>query len=94
VITSLAWLPLVPLTVLNGRFAAGVQVPFLYDYEVHARLLFSVPLLVLAELIVYVRMRALAAQFSFGRNKNHVDDRAVALRDGDQPVSFLLRLAF
>jgi len=63
VITALAWLPLVPLTILSGRFAGGVRVPFLYDYEVHARLLFSLPLLILAELVVYIRMRAIAAQF-------------------------------
>jgi hypothetical protein len=63
VITLLAWLPLVPATILGGRFDGGVKVPFLYDYEVHARLLFSVPLLILAEVIVYGRMRAIAAQF-------------------------------
>jgi hypothetical protein len=40
-----------------------VLVPFLYDVEVHARLLFSLPLMVLAEVVVYVRMRAIAAQF-------------------------------
>src|SRR3954452_325828 len=63
VITALAWLPLAPLTIIGGRFAGGVPVPFLYDFEVHARLLFSVPLMVLAELVVHVRMRAIAAQF-------------------------------
>src|SRR4051794_8126132 len=63
VITGLAWLPLVLLTILGGRFASSVHIPFLYDYEVHARLLFSVPLLVLAEVVVYFRMRAIAAQF-------------------------------
>ena len=37
--------------------------PFLYDYELHARLLFSLPLLILAEVVVYGRMRAISAQF-------------------------------
>ena len=63
IITALAWLPLVPLTIFNGRFADGVPVPFLYDFEVHARLLFALPLLVLAEMVVHFRMRAIAAQF-------------------------------
>ena len=63
VITALAWLPLVPLTIFNGRFAGGVLVPFLYDFEVHARLLFSLPLMVLAEIVVHLRMLAIAAQF-------------------------------
>jgi hypothetical protein len=63
VITALAWLPLVPLTVFSGRFAGGVLVPFLYDFEVHTRLLFSLPLMILAEMVVHIRMRAIAAQF-------------------------------
>jgi hypothetical protein len=63
VITALAWLPLIPLTILSGRFTDGVPVPFLYDFEVHARLLFSLPLMVLAEMVVYIRMRALTVQF-------------------------------
>jgi len=63
VITSFAWLPLAALAIVGGRFAAGVKVPFLYDFEVHARLLFALPLLILAELIVYVRMRAITSQF-------------------------------
>ena len=41
VIAALAWLPLVPLTILGGRFAVGVRVPFLHDFEVHVRLQFS-----------------------------------------------------
>jgi hypothetical protein len=58
-----AWLPLVPLTLLSSTFAAGVHVPFLFDFEVHARLLVALPLMVVAELIVYVRMRAITSQF-------------------------------
>jgi hypothetical protein len=63
VITAIAWLPLVPLTILSGTFVAGVNVPFFYDLEVQVRLLFALPLLILAEQIVYIRMRALVSQF-------------------------------
>jgi hypothetical protein len=63
VITAIAWLPLLALTIVDGRFAGNVKVPFVYDFEVHARLLFALPLLILAELLVYVRMRTLTAQF-------------------------------
>jgi hypothetical protein len=63
VIAALAWLPLAPLTILGGRFAGGVPMPFLYDFEVHARLLFSLPLMILAEMVVHFRMRAIASQF-------------------------------
>src|SRR5262245_1671711 len=63
VITLLAWLPLAVLSSLGGRFAAGVKVPFIYDFEVQTRLFFALPLMVLAELVVYIRMRAITAQF-------------------------------
>jgi hypothetical protein len=63
VITAVAWLPLIAFTITGGRFTGSVEIPFLYDFEVHARFLFALPLLVLAELIVNIRMRAIAAQF-------------------------------
>jgi hypothetical protein len=63
IIMALAWLPLVPLTLLDGSFAGGVKVPFLYDFEVQTRLLFALPLLILAEGFVYIRMRAITTQF-------------------------------
>ena len=37
VIVGIAWLPLVPLTILRPAFAGGVRVPFLYDCEVHSQ---------------------------------------------------------
>src|SRR5262249_14488461 len=55
VIIALAWLPLVPLTIVGGRFASGVPIPFLHDFEAHTRLLLSLPLMLLAEMIVYIR---------------------------------------
>src|SRR3954466_10196705 len=51
VILGIAWLPLVPLTIAGGRFGGGVPVPFLYDFEVHSRLLCALPLMILSELI-------------------------------------------
>jgi hypothetical protein len=62
-ITALAWLPLVALTIFDERFMSGVKLPFLYDFEVQARLLFALPLLVLAEVIVNVRISAIPEQF-------------------------------
>jgi hypothetical protein len=63
VLSTCAWLPLALLTLIGGRFAGGVRVPFLYDFEVHSRLLLSLPLLLLAEVIVHMRMRAITSQF-------------------------------
>jgi hypothetical protein len=63
VIALLAWLPLLVLTVTEGRFASGVKIPFLYDVEVHSRLLCALPLLIVAEVLVYRRMHAIVSQF-------------------------------
>ena len=63
VISGTAWLPLMVLTIIGGRFAGGVRVPFLYDISAHVRLLFVLPLMIFAELIVFRRMRAIPAQF-------------------------------
>jgi hypothetical protein len=63
VITGIAWLPLLPLAIFAGRFAGGVRVPLLYDFEVHTRLLFSLPLMIVAEFVVYGRMRMIGAEF-------------------------------
>jgi hypothetical protein len=87
VITGLAWLPLVPLTLLGGRFAGGVRVPFLYDFEAHTRLLFSLPLMILAEVVVFMRMRGIAAQFL---ERHIVTDKV--LPDFDAVLSSVIRL--
>jgi hypothetical protein len=63
VIGGVAWLPLAVLTLLGGRFAAGVKVPFLQDFEVQCRLLAMLPLLIGAELTVHGRMSNIVAEF-------------------------------
>ncbi len=39
------------------RVGDSVKVPFLFDADVHARFLLALPLLIVAELVVYQRMR-------------------------------------
>ena len=64
VITLLAWLPLLLLSVLGGRaWGRAVAVPFLTDIEVHIRYLLALPLLIVAELVVHQRMRPVIRQF-------------------------------
>jgi hypothetical protein len=64
VIALAAWLPLLILSILGGRAWGGaVAVPFLVDLDVHARFLLTLPLLVLAELVVHQRMRPVIRQF-------------------------------
>lgn len=65
IIVALVWLPLQALTTLQGQaFGANVSVPFLRDVGVHARLLFALPLLIIAEFEVWRRMRPLLTQFN------------------------------
>jgi hypothetical protein len=64
VIASLAWLPLLVLSLLEGRALGGsVTVPFLHDIEAHVRFLVALPLLILAEVAVHRRLPPLLQQF-------------------------------
>ena len=64
VISTLAWLPLLILSAIEGRlFDGNVEVPFLVDVEVHVRYLAVLPLLIAAELVVHRRLRPLLQQF-------------------------------
>ena len=60
----LTWLVLLALAAFQG-FAIGhrVEVPFLRDFAVHARFLFAVPILLLAETIVGPRVAEAARHF-------------------------------
>ena len=60
----ITWLPLLLLSTWERRAWWGdVEIPFLLNAEGHARFLLALPLLILAELGVHVRMRRLLAQF-------------------------------
>jgi len=64
VITVFAWLPLLILSALGGRaWGDSVGVPFLMDFDVQARLLLALPLLIVAERVVHQRMLPLVRQF-------------------------------
>ena len=56
-LTVLAWVPLLVLSVVEGHAWGGVALPFLHDVELHARFLLAMPLLIVAELVVHWRMR-------------------------------------
>ena len=64
VISLLAWLPLLILSALQGHMVdGGIAVPFLKDLDVHVKFLVVIPLLIVAELVVHLRMRPLVPQF-------------------------------
>jgi hypothetical protein len=59
-----AWAPLLLLTVVEGTaWGDRVKVPFLYDVEMHLRMLLALPLLVVAELVVHQRLGPTVRQF-------------------------------
>jgi hypothetical protein len=64
VISLFTWLPLLLLSVLSGDAAGGdSKVPFFYDVDAHVRFLVSLPLLLVAELVVHQRIRLTVRQF-------------------------------
>ncbi len=89
VIALLAWLPLLALSALEGQVLGGsATVPFLLDIEVHVRFLVTLPLLIVAELVVHRRMRPLLQQF---RERNLIPDNAMAQFDSAVASAFRLR---
>ena len=63
VISLLAWLPLLLLALLTDRAGGPSKVAFFYDVDVHVRFLLSVPLLLVAELVVHQRIQPIVWQF-------------------------------
>ena len=63
-ITLFAWLPLLLLSVFEGRaFGGAIRIPFLSDVEAHVRFLIALPMLVGAEVVVHRRIGPLVRQF-------------------------------
>ena len=57
------WLPLLIFTLMAGNALGGVKVPFLFDLDVHIRLLLALPLLIGLEVVVHSRMSVAVDQF-------------------------------
>jgi hypothetical protein len=61
---AIVWLPLLLLSVADDKaWGDAIAVPFLYDVDAHLRFLVALPLLIVAELVVHRRMRAVVVQF-------------------------------
>ena len=64
VITLIAWLPLLLLSVIDGSALGGeIKVPFLHAVEMHAKFLLALPILIAAELVVHLRIRPAVKAF-------------------------------
>src|SRR5215472_3414534 len=59
----IAWLPLLILSALQGVLLKNVRIPFLYDPSAHIRFLLSVPLLIVAEVVIGPRIVASTSHF-------------------------------
>jgi hypothetical protein len=62
-ITMFAWLPLLLLSLIDGKAWGGAGLPFLYDIEMQARLLVTLPLLIAAEILVHQRLGLIVGEF-------------------------------
>ena len=63
VITLVAWLPLLLLSMLGSSAGSLGRLSFFHDVEVHVRFLVALPVLILAELIVHSRIRPVVRRF-------------------------------
>jgi hypothetical protein len=60
---GLFWVPLLVLSLIDGRALAGARVPFLYDVDTAMRYLVALPLMLAAERLLHVRMVAAMGHF-------------------------------
>jgi hypothetical protein len=59
----LCWVPLAVLSLLQAHFPGGVGLSFLRDIETHVRFLVSLPVLIMAELLVHQRVPSILKRF-------------------------------
>jgi hypothetical protein len=57
------WVPLAVLPLAQGHFLSGIKLSFLRDIETHVRFLVSLPVLILAEMMVDQRIRPIMNRF-------------------------------
>ena len=59
----LCWVPLAVLSLAQAHALGGAKLSFFRDIETHVRFLVSLPVLILAEVIVYQRIRPVVKSF-------------------------------
>jgi hypothetical protein len=63
ILMALTWVPLFVLCVFEGLAFGRVKIPFFYDIAAHTRFLFAVPVLLLADIPIGVRLRGIMRHF-------------------------------
>src|SRR5215469_3837637 len=88
-ISMVAWLPLLLFSTWDGHVVGNsVTVPFLRDIETHIRFLVVVPLLLMAEPLVHLRLRPIARSFL---DRNLIPETALPQFDATLRSAFRLR---
>jgi len=87
-ITAVAWLPLFIFSAIDGLAWTGTNIPFLRDFDLQARLLVALPLLVGGEKWVHQQVSEAVSQFL---ERRIVSGGAVA--DFDAAIESALRLS-
>lgn len=102
VVTLLAWLPLLVLSIYNGTAISGVKVPFIYDIATHVRFLLALGLLIGAEIVVGPYIELIIKQFircDIVPEKNHdkfhqIIQSSLRLRDSVLAEVIILLIVF
>ena len=63
VLALVTWLPLLVLSLVEGRAVGGAAIPFLHDIAAQVRFLVAVPILLFAEIPIGRRLRQVATHF-------------------------------
>jgi hypothetical protein len=63
VMVVVTWVPLLVLSILHHTAVSGVSLPFLQDFQVHARFLIALPMFLLADLAAYTFLTPQAGIF-------------------------------
>jgi hypothetical protein len=64
VMAGLAWLPLLALSLIEGRAVDGVALPLLSDVATNAKFLLALPMVLVAEVILHRRLADAVPQFT------------------------------
>ncbi len=102
-LVAITWLPLFLLSLKDGvAFGSRVKLPFLYDFSMYGRFLLSLPLLLLAEIVIDPAIRVGVAEFVRGgivqdlqfQDFENILRKVQKLRDSLVPEIILLVVAF
>lgn len=102
VVLLISWVPLLLLALIGGVAYRGVEVPFLFDFDTHARLLIALGLFIGAERVAHQHLQIVVNQFidrdiitpDIRARFNHIITSALKLRNSYVAELLLLVLVY